>query len=186
MREIEIKLKAPDLSKVEAKLKELGCVFSEPKIQKDVNFIHKNDTKWFESTRSDYAYPRLRIENNKPLRFTVKKPIENEMDCIEHELHIDDAEALRGMMEIFNYIEGVTVKKTRRDCTYNDYTITLDEVEKLGNFVEIEKVVSDGDALKIQNEMFTFAKDILDLEKDSEVMKGYDILMHQLITQKKL
>jgi adenylate cyclase class 2 len=81
-------------------------------------------------------------------------------------------------MNLFGYKEGVTVEKTRRTCTHKDYTITLDEVLGLGNFIEIEKVVFDGDAQKIQDEMFTFAKNILDLEKDEKVMKGYDILTY--------
>ena len=70
------------------------------------------------------------------------------------------------------------VKKTRRTPTYTDYTITLDEVERLGSFLEIERVVEDGNAKEIQEEMFRFAKETLDLEQHPDVMKGYDIMMH--------
>ena len=62
--------------------------------------------------------------------------------------------------------------------TYMDYTITLDDVEGLGQFVEIERVVEDGDAEALQTAMFGFAKDVLGLERDDAVMRGYDILMH--------
>jgi adenylate cyclase class 2 len=178
MREIEIKLRVPNMAEVSAKLKGLSCVLSEPKNQEDINFIHKDDTRWFESNSGNWIYPRLRIENNKTYIFTIKKPIKNEMDCEEVEIKIDSPKEIKAMMKLFDYIEGVTVKKTRQTCTYKDYTITLDEVEKLGSFVEIERVVTDGDALKIQEEMFRFAKDVLGLEKDDEVMKGYDILLY--------
>ncbi len=178
MREIEIKLKAPNLEEVTKKLISLGCKISEPTTQKDINFVHINDIKWFESNGGDWLYPRLRIQKGKPLIFTVKKPIQNEMDCIEHELEINSEEELRGIMNLFNYREGVTVEKTRRKCVLNDYTITLDQVKNLGDFIEIEKVVKDGDAEKIQSEMFEFAKDNFGLEKDNEIMKGYDILIH--------
>jgi adenylate cyclase class IV len=47
MREIEIKLRAPDLEAVAEKLRALGATFSEAKTQEDRNFIHKDDVKWF-------------------------------------------------------------------------------------------------------------------------------------------
>lgn len=181
MREVEIKLKAPDLEKVESKLKELGCVLSEPKTQEDINFIHKDDDKWFEPEIRGFVYPRLRITNNQKHTFTVKKPVKNEMDCLEAEVQIDDPDSLKRIMEMFGYKNGVVVKKIRKTCKYKDYEITLDKVDLLGNFVEIEKVVPDeSDALKIQQEMFEFAKNVLDLEKDNFTMKGYDIMMYHL------
>ncbi|HMP67647.1 MAG TPA: class IV adenylate cyclase [Candidatus Paceibacterota bacterium] len=183
MREIEIKLPAPNLEETISRLKELGCVLSEPITQEDINFIHKDDVKWFESNGEGWVYPRLRLQNNKSPTFTIKKPMTNEMDCLEYEMHVDNVNNLRGMMELFDYKEGVTVKKNRRTCKYGDYEITVDEVEKLGNFVEIEQVVVDGDASKIQDEMFRFAKDKLNLEKDNAVMKGYDILLHYFLNK---
>ena len=180
MREIEIKLKASDLTIISKKLEALGCVISEPKIQEDRNFIHKDDTKWFESEIRGFVYPRLRIQPGKPLTFTIKKPVKNEMDCIEHEIHIDNADELESMMEILGYRKGVTVKKTRRTTKYKEYTITLDEVEKLGSFIEVERLVDDGDSLAIQKEMFAFAKNTLGLDRDDHIMKGYDILIHHL------
>lgn len=180
MREIEIKLKAPNLDLIVEKLKDLGGVISEPKIQEDRNFIHKEDTKWFEPEIRGYAYPRIRIQPGKPLTFTVKMPVKNEMDCIEHEVHIDSAEEMSKIMEMFGYRSGVTVKKVRRSCQLGEYSITLDQVERLGDFIEIERVVEDGDALKIQEEMFAFAKKNFGLERDSFVMKGYDIMIHHL------
>ena len=102
------------------------------------------------------------------------------MDCIEYELHIDDAEALKAIMGLFEYRQGIVVKKKRRTCTFQEYTITLDEVDRLGSFIEIERVVTDGDAEKIQKEMFIFAKDMFGLEPNGQVMRGYDILIYEL------
>ena len=178
MREIEIKLKVQNLDSIVSKLKEFGVVLSDPVVQKDINFIHKDNVKWFEPLIGNWVYPRLRIQTGKPLTLTIKKPLKNEMDCREHELHIDNAEELRGMMDMLGYKEGVTVEKTRRTCTFRGYTLTLDEVVHLGNFIEIEHVIADGDAEKIQNEMFKFAKEMFGLGQDAVVMKGYDILMH--------
>ena len=179
MREIEIKLRAPDLAIVAKKLRALGCVLSEAKTQEDRNFVHKDDVRWFDSTtHRHWVYPRLRIQKGKPLILTVKKPINNEMDCVEHELQVGDARAVAEIMKMFDYYPGVTVKKTRRTTKYKNYSITLDKVEKLGNFVEIERVVKNGNAEKIQNEMFRWAKEVLGLDRDDLVMKGYDIMMH--------
>ncbi len=180
MREVEIKLKVANLDLVASKLDELGCKLSEPKTHEDINFVHKDDIKWFESTGGGWVYPRLRIQNNDVLTFTVKKPLTNEMDCIEHELQVDDAKELEAIMEMFGYRRGVVVRKTRRTCIFQNYTITLDEVDRLGSFIEIERVVDDGDAEKIQKKMFVFAKEMFGLERNNHMMKGYDILIHDL------
>lgn len=178
MREIEIKLRAENLGSVEAKLKELGCEISAAKTQTDINFVHKDDVRWFEETTGPFAYPRLRLQDGQNPILTVKKPIENEMDCAEYEVSLKDEKEVKGLMQLLDYTKGVVVKKTRKTCTYNDYTITLDEVDGLGSFIEIEKVVEDGDALATQKEMFAFAKETFDLDPDDEVMKGYDILLY--------
>ncbi len=179
MREIEIKLPASDLNSVAKKLESLGCVISAPKTQEDRNFVHKDDVKWFESsTHRNWVYPRLRIQEGKPLTLTVKKPVSNEMDCVENELHVDNAEALTEIMKMFDYLPGVIVKKTRRTTQYKNFEITIDQVENLGSFVEIEQVVEDGNAEEMQKEMFRWAKEVLNLEKDEKIMKGYDVLMH--------
>lgn len=178
MREIEIKLRVPNLEVIASKLEKLGCVISEPIIQKDINFIHKDDVTWYEPLILGFVYPRLRIQEGKPLTFTVKKPLKNESDCMEYELHIDNADELRGMMELLGYKEGTTVKKTRRKCSYKDYTITLDRVEKLGSFIEIEKLVTEGNPEKIQEEMFLFAEKNFGLSRKDMVLQGYDIQMY--------
>lgn len=180
MREIEIKLKASNLEAIAFKLEELGCKLSDPKTQEDINFVHKDDVRWFEPTSEGWIYPRLRIEDRTSITFTVKKPLINEMDCIEHEIKIDDTEALKAMMEMFGYRQSIVVKKTRRTCVFKNYTITLDEVDRLGNFIEVEQVVEDGDAEKMQEDMFVFANEMFGLERDSIKMKGYDILIHDL------
>lgn len=181
MREIEIKLRAPNLDKVAAKLETLGAPLSAPVIQEDVNFVHNDDIHWFEPFKSqeEWTYPRLRTQDG-ICTLTVKKPLTNEMDCIEYELHIDDSESMKTILELFGYRESVIVKKVRRICSYQQYTIVLDQVERLGNFIEIEQVVDDGDAEKIQEEMFRFAHDTFGLEKSNHTMKGYDILLHDL------
>jgi adenylate cyclase class 2 len=180
MREIEIKLRVPNLEAIVSKLKSLGSAISAPVAQKDINFIHKDDAEWFKPTIGGWIYPRLRIQEGKPLTFTVKKPLKNESDCREHEIHIDDADELKEMMDMFGYKEGMIVKKTRRTSKLGDYTITLDEVDKLGTFMEMERVVPEGDAEKIQEDMFLFAEKTFGVKREAVVLKGYDILMHEL------
>lgn len=178
MREIEIKLKVENLESVEKRLREMGGVIGDPITQEDLNFVHKEDINWFGPSHGEWLYPRLRKQAGKPLKLTVKKPISNEMDCIEHEIEVNDFEETKSIMKLFNYIEGVYVKKTRKTCRLGKYEITLDEVDGLGSFIEIEQVLEDGDPSVIQGEMFNFAKENFKLEKDENVMKGYDILMY--------
>ncbi len=179
MREIEIKLSVDDIEGVIKKLEALGCVISPPVFQKDINFIHKDDVNWFkESINTQYSYPRIRVEDEKII-LTNKKPVTGEMDCLEYELVVDSIDQARGFISLFDYIEGVAVVKKRRKTHYKNYEITVDEVEDLGSFIEIEIVVEhEADPVQIQNEMFDFAKQNFGLEKNEDVMKGYDIMVY--------
>lgn len=178
MREIEIKLPAPDLSKVETTLQSLGATIGTAITQEDFNFVHCDDTKWFGGEIKGFSYPRIRKQGDNSLKLTVKRPLLNQMDCLEYETTIGSREEVEGMLKLFGYVSGTIVKKTRKVVEYNGYTITLDDVEGLGSFVEIERVVDDGDAEQIQKEMITFATDILGLTYNVETMKGYDVMMY--------
>jgi adenylate cyclase class 2 len=181
MREIELKFKVDSLVLIKEKLKELDIKVGEAFIQKDVNFVHKKDTHWYTPNTHDYAYPRIRTTgSNKPL-WSVKRPICNAgacLDALEAEMTIeDDKEAIR-IMEMFDFIPSVTVNKVRRKAKHGHITITLDEVDELGSFVEVEIVtgVEDTGAEKV---LANFAQDTLGLDVKNSINKGYDILLFE-------
>jgi adenylate cyclase class 2 len=78
---------------------------------------------------------------------------------------------------LMGYYEFNTVSKVRRKCRYKNYEICLDEVEELGNFIEVEKM-SDEPSEVVQEELFTFLES-LGISREDRATKGYDILLYQ-------
>jgi adenylate cyclase class 2 len=57
---------------------------------------------------------------------------------VERETGIDDAEGVKEILEALEFIPVGVVSKKREYYTYEDATVTIDNVETLGYFVEIE------------------------------------------------
>jgi len=77
------------------------------------------------------------------------------------------------------YKKAMEIDKTRTITHFDGCEICIDEVKRLGSFIEMEKLTNEkGDAQKIQDELFKFFKTI-GIDKKDRVMHGYDILMLQ-------
>jgi adenylate cyclase class 2 len=136
MREIEVKAKLKDRKNVEARLKELGGELSLPSRQEDVIYNHK-DANVYELGKSEGAVVRIRKSNGKCL-LTLKKNVTSELDCIEHETEISDPAEMHNLLSELSFIPIVEVKKERSKCKVGDYEICLDQVDELGEFIEVE------------------------------------------------
>jgi len=170
--EIEVKAKVKDFETIKNKLREIGCILSEPIIQDDYIYNKKGI-----DIRKEYdGSPILRIrEQGEKILFTLKKNRNNELDCIEKEIEVNNRNILNDIIELLDYECTVEVHKTRVKGIYNDYEICLDEVNGLGSYIEVEKM-SDEDGEKVQNELFDFLQ-TLGISKEDRVFKGYDTLM---------
>jgi len=172
MKEIEIKAKVEDLSSIKEKLRALGCEFSEPIIQRDISFIHKS-LEIPDITRGTISM-RIRDTNGNYI-LTMKKQMENSLDNIEIEINVSDPKKTEDILKILDYHEVARINKKRITCKYKDMEICLDDVDKLGTFVEVEKM-SDGDSLKIQKDISEFLNS---LGVSGLIIKGYDRLIYE-------
>ena len=170
--EIEVKAKVKNLENIISKLEELGCVLSKP-IQQDDYIYNKKDVDLYRS-HGDSPVLRIREQNGKII-FTVKKNRSNELDCIEKEIEITDKDTLKDILELLDYESTVEVHKKRIKTNYNDYEICLDDVDKLGTYIEVEKM-SDENGEKVQKELFDFLQ-TLEISKEDQVFNGYDTLI---------
>jgi len=178
MREIEVKAKLGDEEKVTSELKKLGAVFSEP--IKQIDTVYTKIIGDVEEYLKNDHFVRIRERSDGRFIFTVKVPkaARENLAKTEHETEVKDAKELEQCLFLMGYKTSNKVTKIRRSCKIKDYEICLDEVEELGTFVEIEKMVkdeeiSDQDVLnELKNFLFS-----LGVERESEVRKGYDILM---------
>ena len=172
-KEIEVKAKAENLSLIRIKLEALGCTFTDPIVQDDTIFVNFDGdfTKFAPGTN----FLRIRKAKGKIL-FTLKQPQSNDLDCIEKEVEVSDADQFRDALELMGYHEAVQVHKTRTKTKYKDMEICLDEVKGLGSFVEVEKI-TEGDGDAVQTELFAFLQ-TLGVNKEDRVLRGYDILVY--------
>lgn len=176
MKEVEVKAKISDIEELKTRLINLDCSFSEVLVQKDKIYLHNSIE--FPDIKKGTVVLRIRNSNGKII-LTLKKQLENELDNIEREIVIDNLEQGDEILKYMDFREVVKVNKERTKCKYKGFEICLDKVEGIGSFIEVEKLTTEEDSLKIQSELFEFLE-ILGIKKEDQVLKGYDTLIYEL------
>ena len=107
--------------------------------------------------------------------FTVKKPTSwNVLTKTEHETEIKNKDELEQAIFLMGYKIANKVIKNRITTNFKEFEICIDEVEKMGTFIEVEKI-SDGDIDIVRSEVNNFLVS-LGVSLDDEVKKGYDTI----------
>ena len=174
MQEIEVKSWVEKPEPFLAALKTAGIVLGDPVTQDDVIYV----TGDWEFTRfmNDRNIIRIRQQNGTTI-FTLKRPGVNELDtAIEEEVTVSDAKTLDRMLKLLEYRPILEVHKTRAKAQHQGMEICLDQVEGIGTFIEVERLVEQGDAEAIQEELFQFLES-LDITRENRVTRGYDTLV---------
>lgn len=188
MREIEVKAKLIDAAAVETKLRAMGAKLSPPVRQADSVYL-QNGTAFKDITVNT---PVLRIREQTPgkILLTYKHIRGEELDKQEHEVAVSDGKEMAQILELSGFYQAVAFTKTRRKCAISGYEICLDEVDGLGSFIEIEKLISDRqnggkevDGQDIQKELFHFLKS-LGVSEHDKVLSGYDVLIYNGLNAK--
>lgn len=137
---IEVEFKAPaNHGRVEPVLQEIGE-------KKEV--LHQVDTYYSAPHRdfneSDEAL-RLRMENGETI-LTYKGPKidSGSKSRLEHEVQVESLDVMENILESLGFTEFQTVTKNRTVYEVNGYTVLLDDVEGLGEYVEVETEVDAG------------------------------------------
>lgn len=112
----------------------------EPKHQVDEVYLLGIDS--FKDFTQGMPIIRLRTENG-ITQLTYKRSINDAGDMIEHELTIGSAVTMKRILAEINYRPVVIVDKMRQEVSAEGITRALDSVKGLGNFLEIEVIVSD-------------------------------------------
>lgn len=183
MYEVEVKARLKNREEITKKLESLGCKFGAELHQIDDIFTPKGDV--FPPPKGTPVL-RIRKQNGQAI-LTLKINQTSRQDCIEHEVEIKDADEMDKIIEFLGFEDDVTVEKRRVKAKYNDMEIVLDEVEQLGSFIEVERVVADENAdnrLKIQQDLYDFLESI-GVGKEDHVIDGkYDIMLYEKLNNK--
>ncbi len=183
MREIEIKLRVDNLEEVASLLLARGCELSSPFHQHDVTYTKGGSTAEWQASKEGHTVMRIRrLANGTLLAYKEQKL--GEMDNIEHETEVGDADTAHQILLALGFVPGVEVKKLRRKGKLGEYEICLDEVEGLGTFIELEKLAPEEvDAELVREELFATLES-LGLSRDREEKRGYDTQVFQKLQGK--
>ncbi len=178
MREIEVKYRVYDLVALERELTARGAEFSPPVRQDDQAYAPRG---WaFGQPKTGVTFARLRSEHGRCV-FTVKRPLDNEMACMEHETAVADRLQMHHAVIAMGFWPTVRIVKTRRSARFGDMAVCVDEVEHAGLFFEVEKVLgADCCPVAVQGELDAFARSLgVPLER---VTDTYDSLVAGALT----
>jgi adenylate cyclase, class 2 len=172
-REIEVKYHVLDLAVTEPVLAAQDLVFSSPIRQDDQAYAQ--DGWRYGMSKLGVAFARLRTQDGRHL-FTLKRPVDNEMACLEFETEVADRAQMHEAIQHMGFYPTIRILKTRRTARLGELSFCLDEVEHAGAFLEIEKVIGPGQSGEaVQTELHAFARSLgVDLERTTET---YDSLV---------
>ena len=171
MYEVEVKV-AADLAAVADRLDELGATQTGDVVQVDTYY----DAPHREFAETDEAL-RVRRETRAgetEARLTYKGPlVEAESKTREEfETAVDDGETADAIFENLGFTPAATVEKDRRFYRYDGYTVTLDAVEGVGEFVEVETETDEDGVERAREGAYEVLRD-LGLDPDQQIRTSY-------------
>ena len=90
----------------------------------------------------------------------------------EHETGVDDGEAAAGILDGLGFEPAATVEKERERFTLDGYTVTLDSVDGVGSFVEVEQETTEDGIQAARRGAQTLLRD-LGLDPEEQVRTSY-------------
>jgi adenylate cyclase class 2 len=140
MLEVELKVRIPSLEAVRKRLREKGAGYT--------GRIHENDI-YYNAPHRDFSVTdeavRVRYTNDHAV-VTYKGPkIRKSGLKAREELNtaVESGEVFEQMLDRLGFTRTTEVNKWRENYRFSDAAISLDEVDELGTFVEIEIMAAD-------------------------------------------
>ncbi|SEG52515.1 adenylate cyclase, class 2 [Thermomonospora echinospora] len=173
MREVEVKFRVRDVESLLVALKAQGIELGEPTHQDDQAYA---PVGWrFGDSKLGVSFVRLRTVDGRDF-FALKQPGENAQACLEYETEVADREQMHQAIVNMGFYATVRVAKTRRTATVGDITICVDDLEGVGTFLELERMIpDDASAIETQRQLAAFVARLgIDAEHTEET---YDSLV---------
>ncbi len=172
MIEMELKALLKNKSQVMKKLEKCGCEWVLVGLQEDIIY-EKNDMQQIVHT------PIFRIRKCGDQKILTLKVLEGDFDTAEElELNISDEKIMDKMLQIIGFLPKIQIVKRREITKYKGFNICIDEVEGLGDFIEVERVSDKRNDKNIIYE--EIRKILLELEVEEQDLikeKYYEMLL---------
>jgi len=91
----------------------------------------------------------------------------------EIETEVEEGEAAGDLLSALGFDPAATVRKERERFALDGYTVTLDAVEGLGEFVEVETEVPDEESVEAAREAAFEVLEKLGLDSDDQIRTSY-------------
>ena len=176
MYEVEIKIPA-SVDHTRERLADAGADRRGRRRQRDVYYDapHRAFAETDEALRIRHETASPEESADASTRLTYKGP---RLDTasktrVEHESAVADADELADILECLGFEPAATVEKRREYWTLDGFTVTLDAVANVGEFVEIERTVNDEDAIDETREAAVETLERLGLDVDDQVTTSY-------------
>lgn len=178
VREVEVKYQVAGGEAVEAALRRRGVVFGPPVRQDDQAYAPAG---WeYGDAKLGVSFVRLRTVDGLHT-FTLKRPAENALSCEEYETAVADRAQMHQAIVAMGFYPTTRIVKVRRTGSIDGGTVCVDEVDGLGAFLELERIVSDevsGEVVQAELDAFVAALGV-DAERTEET---YDSLVRAALT----
>lgn len=179
-KDLEIELKFPlTNAKSAAEYLDLEAQFVREVFQYDVYFVpvHRNFIADIENV---CEWLRVRVESDGTASFNYKNWLPHDekvkTHCTEYETYVSSFDQLQKILLALNFNQLVEVKKTRKTWRLGEAEVSIDLVQNLGEFVELEY---KGDGLDVDGAR-SYLLAILSrigAEVTSADLKGYPFLL---------
>ena len=178
MREIEVKYRIRDSEALLAALEMRGIELGPPVGQDDQAYAPSGSS--YSDGRQGVPFARLRTMAGQHV-FTLKRPAENLLSCEEHETDVTNRDQMHGAILAMGFRPTVRIVKVRRTARYREMLLCVDELDGLGWFLEVERMVSgDVPGEIVQAELCRFVESLgLEAERTEQT---YDWLVRHART----
>lgn len=171
-KEIEVKVKIENISGLKKKLEEKGVVWGKPRIQVDKYYRLK---KLLHEVQKPGSYI-IRIREEEKAFLTLKGLTERYGVWDELETEISKPDQLEKILERIGYVNVVTLHKRRTSGKYGKFSLEIDEIKELGDYLEAEAIGTEGERLQKEITEFFIS---LDLNKSNIERRGYPEIVLQ-------
>jgi adenylate cyclase class 2 len=173
MYEIEVKLRTAH-EPVRERLAEFDATRIGGVVQEDTYYDapHRSFAETDEALRLRRTRPA--DESTWSTEITYKGPLldEESKSREEHETGIDDWDTADAILEQLGFDAAATVRKDRTSFSLGDCTVTLDDVEGLGEFVEVETETESESIDAPRERVYDRVRD-LGLDPDEQLRRSY-------------
>lgn len=155
MIEVEVKAKINSFEEIEEKLNEIGAIKTKKEFQEDIYF--NSPVVDFAKTDEALRIRTTKENDNTHIFITYKGPKIDSASKTrkEIEMGIEDSIKCAGIFEEIGFKKVRTVRKNRQYYKYENFEISLDDIEGLEPYMEIEIALDDGeDYSEAQNRIF--------------------------------